>query len=231
MPVDYQKTKIYKIWSNLTEQVYIGATTQTLSRRMVAHRQLSNICASRIIIDLGDSKIELIEEFPCNNKMESDKKEGEYIRKIDCVNKVIIGRTMKEWREDNKEHIIKYTENYQLENADKIKKYYQLNKNKIKERTELRRVNEGDKLREQEAVYREKNKEKLDENSKIYYENNKEKILEKTKAYQVANKEKISEQKKAYRALNHKKIIEQERVRRERGKAKREKAKLKKNDE
>tara|TARA_R110002167_G_scaffold75435_2_gene210507 strand:- start:268 stop:849 length:582 start_codon:yes stop_codon:yes gene_type:complete len=166
MPVNYQQTKIYKIWSPNTEQVYIGATTVTLAQRMGKHRQLTNNCASKIIIDLGDAKIELIEEFPCNNKMESDKKEGEYIRKIDCVNKVIIGRTNKEWYIDNKE-----------KKTEQTKIYRENNKEKISEKTKAYRLANLEKVREQEREqYKAKNKEKLSEQRKAYRIENLEKI-------------------------------------------------------
>jgi hypothetical protein len=53
-------------------------------------------CSSKILFQkYDDVRIELIEEFPCENKMELNKREGHYIRTLDCVNKVIPGRTQK----------------------------------------------------------------------------------------------------------------------------------------
>ena len=49
--------------------------------------------------------IALLELFPCESKDELVSKEAYYIRKLDCVNKVIPDRTMNEWREDNKDKI------------------------------------------------------------------------------------------------------------------------------
>ena len=145
---DYQKTKIYKIWSPNSEKVYVGATVQTLAQRMGKHRKPSNDTQSKLIIDLGDAKIELLEEYPCISKMESDKKEGEYIRKLDCVNKHIIGRTMKEWREDNKEKL-----------AEKRKAYREANLEKVREQERPRySIRDKEKIAKQKAEYNEKNK-------------------------------------------------------------------------
>jgi hypothetical protein len=35
--------------------------------------------------------------------MELERREGEHIRNNNCINKMVSGRTQKEWREDNKE--------------------------------------------------------------------------------------------------------------------------------
>ena len=48
-------------------------------------------------------KIELIEEYPCNDKMELHKREGQHIQSIDCVNKQIAGRTKQERTRTNAE--------------------------------------------------------------------------------------------------------------------------------
>jgi hypothetical protein len=68
------------------------------------------ICSSKILFEkYDDVRIELIEEFPCENKMELNAREGYYIRTLDCVNKVIPGRTQKEsnkkWREEIKKKL------------------------------------------------------------------------------------------------------------------------------
>ena len=170
MPPNYQNTKIYKIWSPNTEQVYIGATVQSLSMRMSAHRRTIDT-KSKIIIDLGDAKIELLEEFPCDNKMESDKKEGEYIRKLDCVNKHIAGRTDKEYRIDNKEKIANNKQQYYNTNKDVI-----LNKN---------------------AIYRIENIDKINKQKDEYRNNNREKIREADKAFRLANIESLNEKDRA----------------------------------
>ena len=205
MPPNYQNTKIYKIWSPNTEQVYIGATVQSLSMRMAEHRKISNNTRSKNIIDLGDAKIELLEEFPCNNKMESDKKEGEYIRNLDCVNKQIAGRTLKEYRFENKVKLNDDAKVYYINNKDKVdeykKKYYKNNKELVAKRKHANYEKNKSQLLEQAKLYREKNKDKIAIDMKAYREKNKLELTENRKAYREANIEKIREYDRARNAI------------------------------
>jgi len=114
---DYQKGKIYRIISPSKNLVYYGSTTQTLSRRLIAHIKRKNDnnerqYTSTIILDCEDYKIELVEEYPCNNKEQLDKKEGEYIKANECVNKRIEGRTKIEYDKEHREQKLKYLEKY-----------------------------------------------------------------------------------------------------------------------
>ena len=133
---NYQNGKIYSIrsYSN-TDLVYIGSTTQSLPKRFYGHKNKSNNCTSKQIIDIGDAYIELIEFFPCDNVYELIKQEGEIIRSMVCVNKCIAGRTPKQYYIDNKEKILLKEKQYRDNNEEKIllknKKYYIDNKEKI----------------------------------------------------------------------------------------------------
>ena len=105
---DYKNGKIYKLWSPEGDDIYIGSTTQDLSRRKAKHK--TDNCRAKILFEkYTDIRIELLEEYPCDNKEQLAKKEGEYIRNNNCVNRCIAGRTnkeqKKEWRENNKEKI------------------------------------------------------------------------------------------------------------------------------
>ena len=123
---DYQKAKIYKLYSVSNEElVYYGSTTETLSARLAKHVYDYNnnkikSCNSKLIFDAGDYKIELIENYCCVNKQQLNKKEAEYIRNNKCVNKNIPCRTKKEYYENNKEHIADYNKNYYEKNKEKI---------------------------------------------------------------------------------------------------------------
>ena len=111
--VNYENSKIYTIRSHQTDMIYIGSTTQPLSKRLVGHKskykmylnKKYNYVTSFEIIKYDDCYIELLENYPCDNKEQLHKIEGEYIRKLDCLNKVIPGRTKKQYREDNKDKI------------------------------------------------------------------------------------------------------------------------------
>ena len=160
---DYQKGKIYRLYSVSNEElVYYGSTIETLSRRLSAHiRDYKNNsgCTSKKVIDAQDYKIELIENYPCANKQQLERREGCFIKNNVCVNEIIAGRTRKEYYEDNKEKIKEC-------NKEQRKKYYENNKEHIKE---------------QKKKYHENNKEKRLEQLKQYCKNNKEKIKEKAK--------------------------------------------------
>ena len=99
---DYKHGNIYCIRSHKTDQIYIGSTTQTLCRRMTDHRSrynryLESKCfyTSFEILKLGDAYIELLELCPCTSNEELDKIEGKYVRKMNCVNMLMSGRTQK----------------------------------------------------------------------------------------------------------------------------------------
>ena len=106
---NYKNGKIYSIRSYQTDNIYIGSTTRPLSERMNEHRSKYkkflqgnfHYLTSFEILKYEDAYIELIQEIPCNNIMELNKYEGNYIRHMDCVNKRIEGRTKYEWRKDN----------------------------------------------------------------------------------------------------------------------------------
>jgi len=126
----YQNGKIYAIRSYDTDEIYIGSTIMTLSRRMCKHRSgmkywkegKGNYTSSFKILEYPTCYIELLEQYPCNNRDELNKKEGEYIRSMNCVNKKIAGRTDAEWskqyRLDNIEKIKEYQKEYRLDNKE-----------------------------------------------------------------------------------------------------------------
>ena len=110
--------KIYKIIDNTNDNIYIGITKQKyLSQRIRQHKHKSkkgtNNCMSHQIIKNGDYKIELIEET------DDKTRERYWIKNINCINKQIPGRTLKEWREDNKDDIAKKIQINHLKNREK----------------------------------------------------------------------------------------------------------------
>ena len=54
---------------------------------------------------MGNCKIELVEEHSCNNRTELERQEGKHIRRRNCINKVVAGRTRKEWYDDLNEYV------------------------------------------------------------------------------------------------------------------------------
>ena len=133
--LDYQKGKIYKLWSpqGTDEEVYYGSTCNDLRFRKSRHKS-KNDCRSKILFEkYDDVRIELVEDYPCNNKAELNKREGHYIRENKCLNKNISGRTMKEYYEDNKESIKEYYKKWKENNKEKYKEYKLKDKDYYKE--------------------------------------------------------------------------------------------------
>lgn len=143
---NYQHGKIYAIRCHETDEVYIGATTQSLSLRMSGHRtdfkSQKNITASRIL-QYPSAYIELIENFPCNSREELNQREGHYIRTMECVNKIISGRTDEEYanehREYNRERSRIYYNEHRQEHAEWQRKYKEENRIRENEREYRRR--------------------------------------------------------------------------------------------
>ena len=140
---NYQDSKIYTVRSPNIDKYYLGSTTQLLCRRMSKHN-MKETCSSKIIINAGEAYIELLENYPCNNKEELRKREGELIRlhKDNLVNINIAGRTKEETNklryERKKDDINKYNKlNYQNNKSSRQEKqnqYYQDNKDIILEK-------------------------------------------------------------------------------------------------
>jgi hypothetical protein len=96
--MNYQKSKIYAIKCKERDDVYIGSTTRPLYVRMSEHRaDVRNVMNGRklykkntsmLITQYPSAWIELIEEFPCNNKEELHKREFEIMKETKCVNRI-----------------------------------------------------------------------------------------------------------------------------------------------
>ena len=115
----YKNGKIYKITSTNSTDCYIGSTTQPLNRRLVQHRSaykhyLNSVRSYQSSFDIfkaGNVSIELIQEFPCNNKDELEFQESLTIRKeVNCINKR--GRNTINSVSDRKAYMKSYMNNY-----------------------------------------------------------------------------------------------------------------------
>ena len=141
---DYAKAKVYKIVDNTSDKIYIGSTCEpTLARRLADHvqkykrfvKEAHHFVTSFKVLESGDYDIQLIENFPCNSKDELHAREGHFIRLLECVNKVIPGRSDIDYRLENKSKISTTQKKYRDENMVKVKMgkqaYYNNNKNAI----------------------------------------------------------------------------------------------------
>ena len=98
---DYNNGKIYKLINDaMPGKVYFGSTTQSLSRRLSKHKDVSKTKnhSSKSLFEFGQVKIQLVENFPCENKLQLLKREAHFIINNLCINKQIPGRTKNEWQ-------------------------------------------------------------------------------------------------------------------------------------
>jgi hypothetical protein len=152
MTKDYTKGKIYILRSNLGDKVYIGSTISTLADRFYHHKtsyrkwvlngkpeKLGNPTCVLVFEEYGleNVYIELVELYPCSCKDELERREGqiqrEYIAKQLAVNKIIAGRTKKEWSLENKDKLDKWFEEHKEDLKIKKKKYFEEHKDTILE--------------------------------------------------------------------------------------------------
>jgi len=180
----YKDGKIYQVVDVGFNKCYIGSTTETLSQRMARHREHYkehiNGCKrkherSMMLFDefgIDNCKILLIKDFPCSSRAELEREEGrEILNNLDkCVNKNIVGRTRKEYYNDNQETILQNKKEHRINNIEKYK--------------------------EKDKKYNENNKEKISERRKKNYQENKEAINERNKQNYQQNKEKYLAQQK-----------------------------------
>ena len=185
---DYSNGKIYKLWCPDNELIYIGSTIQPLHVRLGGHKRnakAKNSCSSKLLFQASNEvKIELIEEYPCNNKMELTKKEGEHIRLNKCVNRVIPGRTPKEYYQDYKEE----RKEYFKKNEEKIKEYKKEWYQKIKEDKKEWYQKNNEKLKLKQKKYREANRDLINERQNQRRENNKDEYNKKKRERYKLNK-------------------------------------------
>ena len=184
MDAKYKRGRIYTIRSHKTNLVYVGSTCQKyLSSRMTGHRNDYKLyknggkkyCSSFEIFKIDEGcYIQLYEQYPCDNKEELEKREGEIIRELDCVNKCIAGRKIHEWRQDNKEHIKEYNKKWKENNKERVKEYhkqnYETNKENIKAKSREYHNNNKEKCNARSREYRAKHKKELNAKAKQKYQ-------------------------------------------------------------
>ena len=183
MSINYNNSRIYKIVSPSTDKIYIGSTTQILCKRIAKHLidyrayiidNTKKYLSSYEIIKLGDYSIKLIEECNFENREQLRQREGYYIKfyKDIIVNKLIAGRTRKEYLIDNKEHIAERSKQYVIDNKEQIRQYAIDNAKHIAEVTKQYRIEH----KEQAKQYQMNNKEHLNELMRQRRQANKNKI-------------------------------------------------------
>lgn len=159
MNINYKNGKIYKITCDENDLIYYGSTTRKLNHRLANHKinykrflegKRSNV-SSFDIVKYDSCKIELVEDYSCNDKHELALRERYYIENNECCNKQIPGRTHNEYMRmyrsnpKNKEKIRQQEKKCKEKNKEKNrpkklisnKKYYENNKKNILEKQKI----------------------------------------------------------------------------------------------
>ena len=149
---DYSKGLIYKLCCKDTDitDIYIGSTTGFRHRKSGHKGSCNNENSTKynygvykFIRENGGGwenwDMVLVEYYPCETKLELEKKEREIIEKLKpTLNKKIPTRTDKEWREEHKEDAIIRTNEWKKNNLEKNKEWhknnYKNNKEELKEK-------------------------------------------------------------------------------------------------
>jgi hypothetical protein len=139
--MSYKNGKLYCIRNTIDDDIYVGSTTQLLSKRMAMHRNKLNykphykLYMKMADVGLDKFYIELIENCPCENKEELRTREGFVIREMGTLNSRIAGRNTKYWAIENHEHVKEhrqqYYEDYKATLQPKYKEFYNNNKAEI----------------------------------------------------------------------------------------------------
>ena len=110
MKVDYSQAKIYKVTNDFNSDVWIGTTCDTLVKKFSVHkadaiRNLRKDCILHNLIrehGFERFRIQLIEDFPCEDLYQLRQRQGHYVREMKAVNKYADD---KDYYEKNKERI------------------------------------------------------------------------------------------------------------------------------
>ena len=90
MSQNFNNGKIYKITNNINSEIYVGSTCDILRKRFNTHKlQITqdtkkNRPLYKLMTELGTDifRIDLIEEYSCDDKQALRQREGYWIRQI-----------------------------------------------------------------------------------------------------------------------------------------------------
>ena len=239
----YKSGKIYKMLNTETDDVYVGSTCMELSDRMQYHINVQPFKQGRKLYRLMKSLganvfyIELIENYPCESREELRKQEGHHIRLIGTLNMCIAGRTKQEWKEENREHMLSQSKEYNQRTkehraeyfkSDKVKEWKSTKNDcpcgghyinsaksehfKSKKHTEYEEsLIHPDFVRNKAKKLEQKkaeSKEAKKQQGKEYRDTNKDVLAEKSKEYYEQHKPAINEYKKDWYNKNKQSVLE-----------------------
>jgi len=114
---------IYGLFNEDYPHTYIGHT-KNLERRLADHKCCAKTKNSKIYKTMrevgGEWKMEVLECHECNKKY-AKKIERYYIELMGDLNKEVPGRTLEEWKEDNRERRLENDKIWYKNNPEKVK--------------------------------------------------------------------------------------------------------------
>lgn len=122
----YANGKIYKLVNSVDDEFYVGSTCTSLAKRKNGHKTTAKKKPQPVhqhlnVIGWENVDIVLIEEYPCNNKMELERRERHFIEMLKpSLNKMIPTRTQKEYRAENPDKERERHAKYYMENREKV---------------------------------------------------------------------------------------------------------------
>ena len=173
----YKNGKIYKIISKYTDMIYIGSTVKVkLKTRLNQHRHAfkteNGKMDSHFLFLWDDAEIKLIENYPCESKIELRKREQYY---MDLYPDYIVNtrKAYSDKKEYNRNYMKKRREEGTLpikkDKKDYYKEWYQKNRERELEKGKQKRQDYSAEKKERDRKYRESEngREKRRANDKI----------------------------------------------------------------
>jgi hypothetical protein len=161
MPANYKNGIIYKIVNNIDDMIYIGSTTTKLCYRMAVHRcKMRNNYNATLYqhmrkIGIHNFTIVLIEDYPCQNKMQLLRRERYYFELYDKqillnTNRPIITRVEK--KQGNNKYCKFWHANNKNYHNNQIKLWFI--KNKLYRKIYIQKYKEYQKIMQELPFYR-----------------------------------------------------------------------------
>lgn len=185
----YSKAVIYKIYSiDEPDKFYVGSTANSIWRRFYYHKKYTKTRKSFFYTEVNrlgwdKFKIEVIENFPCNNRQELFAEE----ERIRSETNAYYNTRRAYLTEEQRKELIKecckiYQDNHRAEIAEQHAKYYAEHKDY--------RYNHKEEIKEWNKTYRDNHKEEIKERQKNYYKEHKKERSEYGKKYRENKKRK-----------------------------------------
>jgi len=137
---------IYGILCNITDEIYVGSSSKPLDIRMKWHINKSNGCISRQIINRGDYDASIIEDLGECELHFALQKEKYWIDELQSINIKYPILSPEELKQ--RQHNYNITVKRQNYKSGDYSKYYQENKEQIKQNVKLYRIENCENIKQ-----------------------------------------------------------------------------------